>query len=132
MLVFGLWGGVLADRFNIKDLVVVAQVMQAVSAAALAVLALTDVIAAWHVFVAAFVVGLSSTLEQPGRAGIIGQLAGLGIGRFTGQRVRVTPLGVTIIEPDIPRHVRLGLPPRSHRRCQRTDATETVSGVSRG
>ena len=81
VLVFGLWGGVLADRFNVKDLVVVAQVMQAVSAAALAVLALTDVIAAWHVFVAAFVVGLSSTLEQPGRAGIIGQLAGPHLGQ---------------------------------------------------
>lgn len=81
VLLFGLYGGVLADRFNAKWLVVIAQAMTAMSALAMAVLAITDQIQAWHIFLAATWIGIANVIDQPGRARIITALSGRHVGQ---------------------------------------------------
>lgn len=92
ILVFGLFGGVLADKFNAKWLVVLAQAMQALASTVMAVLAITGVIRPWHVFLAATWVGLANVLEQPGRARIITALSG----RFVGQAISLNSVGFQV------------------------------------
>ena len=65
ILLLGLFGGVLADKFNAKWLVVVAAGMQAIAATTLGLLAISDRVEAWHVYVAAAVVGFSNVIDQP-------------------------------------------------------------------
>ncbi len=81
VLLFGLYGGVLADKFNVRGLLAGAQLLQGSGSAMLAILAITGNIAPWHIFVAASITGFASVVEQPARTSMITQLSG----RFVGQ-----------------------------------------------
>jgi MFS family permease len=75
-LVLGPWGGMIADRFAKRRILISCQSMAAVLAAALAVLALSGAIEVWHVYVIAFVLGLVTVLDQPARQVFVHELVG--------------------------------------------------------
>jgi MFS family permease len=75
-LVLGPWGGMMADRFAKRRILIVCQSVAAVLAAALAVLALSGRIEVWHVYVLAFVLGLVTVLDQPARQVFVHELVG--------------------------------------------------------
>lgn len=76
ILVFGLYGGVLADKFNVRHLLLVAQAGNLLVSVGLGILALSGIIAPWHILVAASLTGLLQVVEQPARASMIAQLSG--------------------------------------------------------
>ena len=76
MLFFGLLGGVLVDRFSKRALMVVTQSVFAVLSIGLAVLTLTGVVEAWHVFAIAFATGLVTVVDNPARQVIVSELVG--------------------------------------------------------
>jgi MFS family permease len=75
-LLLGPWGGMIADRFVKRKILILCQSMAAVLAAALAVLALTGAIEVWHVYVIALVLGLVTVLDQPARQVFVNELVG--------------------------------------------------------
>lgn len=66
-LLLGPWGGMVADRFAKRKILILCQSVAAVLAATLATLALTGVIMVWHVYGIALVLGLVTVLDQPAR-----------------------------------------------------------------
>jgi MFS family permease len=77
LLLFGLWAGVLADRYSKRLLLVWAQVLMAASAAALAILTLTDRIELGHIYVLAFVLGAASAVHNPARQAFVNEMVGV-------------------------------------------------------
>lgn len=75
-LVLGPWGGMIADRFAKRRILISCQSMAAVLAAALAGPALSGAIEVWHVYVIAFVLGLVTVLDQPARQVFVHELVG--------------------------------------------------------
>lgn len=76
MLVFGLWGGVLTDRYSKQRLLVITQSCAAGLAALLAVLTLTGVIEVWHVYAISFALGLVTVVDNPARQVFVNELVG--------------------------------------------------------
>jgi MFS family permease len=75
-LPMGLWAGSLADRFDKRRLVLIAQVTLFVQASVLAVLTLTNLVHVWHVMVLAFFAGLAQALDTPARQSFVVELVG--------------------------------------------------------
>ena len=75
-LLLGPWGGMMADRFAKRKILMLCQSVAAVLAAALAVLALTGAIEVWHVYGIALVLGLVTVLDQPARQVFVNELVG--------------------------------------------------------
>jgi MFS family permease len=75
-LLLGPWGGMIADRFAKRKILILCQSIAAVLAAALAALALTGAIQVWHVYVIALVLGLVTVLDQPARQVFVNELVG--------------------------------------------------------
>ncbi|NUS35700.1 MAG: MFS transporter, partial [Pseudarthrobacter sp.] len=75
-LVLGPWGGMVADRFPKRKILILCQSMAAILAAALAALALTGTIQVWHVYAIALVLGLVTVLDQPARQVFVNELVG--------------------------------------------------------
>ncbi|MGI3784873.1 MAG: MFS transporter, partial [Janthinobacterium lividum] len=67
MLLFGLLGGVVADRFPKRTILIVTQSTLALVATSLGVLALTGAVQAWHVYVLATVLGFVTVVDNPTR-----------------------------------------------------------------
>ncbi|PAZ13531.1 MFS transporter [Streptomyces sp. SA15] len=78
MLLFGLYGGVLVDRLRKRPTLLVTQSAMALTAIALAVLTLTGQVQVWHVYVAAFAVGLATVVDNPARQSFVSELVGPG------------------------------------------------------
>jgi MFS family permease len=76
MLFFGLFGGVIVDRYSKRMLMVITQSLFAVLSIGLAVLTLLEVVEAWHVFAIAFVTGLVTVIDNPARQVIVTELVG--------------------------------------------------------
>ena len=76
MLFFGLFGGVIVDRYSKRMLMVITQFLYAVLSIGLAVLALMQIVEAWHVFAIAFVTGLVTVIDNPARQVIVSELVG--------------------------------------------------------
>lgn len=74
MLVFGLWGGVLADRYERRRLLVLTQALRGICAGVLGVLALTDLARPWVVYLLAVLAGMSNAIDNPVRRAFISQL----------------------------------------------------------
>ncbi|MCH7970798.1 MAG: MFS transporter [Chloroflexi bacterium] len=74
MLVLGLFGGVAADMFNRRRLLMVIQVWTLLMHGTMAVLLLTDLLELWHVYVLAFGLGAGIAMNQPVRTSIIPNL----------------------------------------------------------
>ena len=72
------WAGVLADRYPRRRVVIIAQTIALVAAAALAVLVLAGVAEVWHVFAAALLTGVSQAIDGPSRIALLSELVGIG------------------------------------------------------
>jgi MFS family permease len=66
MLLFGLYGGLIVDRYSKRMLLMLTQGTVGLLSVLLAVLALTGAIQVWHVYAIAFLVGLVTT-TRPAR-----------------------------------------------------------------
>jgi MFS family permease len=76
MLLFGLLGGVLVDRFSKRALMMITQGSFAVLSALLAVLTLTGVVQAWHIWAIAFLVGMVTVIDNPARQVFVTEIVG--------------------------------------------------------
>lgn len=74
VLVFSLYGGVLADQVNRWRLLFAAHMLGLAQAVALGLLTLLGVVATWHVLVLALIYGIIHALEMPTRHSFIAQL----------------------------------------------------------
>ncbi|MFE1749532.1 MFS transporter [Streptomyces anandii] len=78
MLLFGLYGGVLVDRLPKRPALLVTQSSMAATGLALAALTLTGHVQVWHVYVAAFAVGLATVVDNPARQSFVSEMVGPG------------------------------------------------------
>lgn len=74
MLVLGLFGGVAADRFERKRLLMIIQIWTMLMHGIMAALLLSGMIELWHVYVLAFGLGAGMAMNQPVRTSIIPNL----------------------------------------------------------
>ncbi|WP_406170685.1 MFS transporter [Streptomyces sp. NBC_00996] len=78
MLLFGLYGGVLVDRLPKRPTLLVTQTAMAITGLALAFLTLSGHVQVWHVYLAAFAVGLATVLDNPARQSFVSEMVGPG------------------------------------------------------
>ena len=78
LLVLGPWMGVFADRWDRRKVLLTTQTLAMVLAFVFAALVQLNVIALWHVFVLATLLGIVSALDFPATQAFIGDLAGMG------------------------------------------------------
>jgi DHA3 family tetracycline resistance protein-like MFS transporter len=71
---FSVFGGVVADRFSKRRIIIVVQGCTAAVMAAVAVLSLTDTIALWHVAAASFAMGAGSAFFYPAYSAYLPQV----------------------------------------------------------
>jgi MFS family permease len=76
MLVFGLYGGLIVDRYSKRMLLMITQGVIGLLAAVLAVLALTHAIQVWQIWAIAFAVGLVVVVDNPTRQVFASELVG--------------------------------------------------------
>ncbi len=76
MLLFGLWGGLFADRYPKRRLLLATQSTMGLQAVALGVLAITHLATVWHVYALAFVLGLVTALDNPARQSFAVEIVG--------------------------------------------------------
>lgn len=69
-------GGILADRYSKRLILMISQGAAGVLAAIMAVLALTGHLQVWHIYVIAFVLGLVVVADQPARQVFVNELVG--------------------------------------------------------
>lgn len=76
MLLFGLYGGVLVDRLPKRRTLLFTQAAMGVTGLVLAALTLTGQVQVWHVYVAAFLVGLATVVDNPARQSFVSEMVG--------------------------------------------------------
>ena len=76
MLLFGAWGGLLADRFPKRSLLIVTQTLMALPALALWALTATGVVTPWMVFALVFVRGAVNSVDNPTRQSFVIEMVG--------------------------------------------------------
>lgn len=76
MLIVGPFGGVLADRWRKRDLLVATQAVQLLLALVLAVLVSTHLVQMWQIYVLAALLGLSSAVDMPVRQAFVMEMVG--------------------------------------------------------
>ena len=77
MLLLSPYGGLIADRFNKRQILKVTQSWLALCAAALGVLAITGVATTEQVYVIAFAFGLGTAFDNPARQSFVSEVAGI-------------------------------------------------------
>jgi MFS family permease len=96
ILLFGAWGGVLADRFDNRKIQVWTQSLYAVLAFALFALDASGVVRVWHVYVLSFLTGMVGAADMPTRQTFYLEMVGpdeltnamsLNTATFTGSRI---------------------------------------------
>jgi MFS family permease len=73
---FGLFAGVLADRFDNRRLMIATQSGSMAVAIALAALALSGAAEVWHLYALALLAGIAQVFDSPGRHALVYQLVG--------------------------------------------------------
>lgn len=76
MLVGGAWGGLIADRFPKRRLLIATQTAMAIPAVALFALTVTDAIALWMLMALIFVRGAVNAVDNPARQAFLVELVG--------------------------------------------------------
>ena len=76
VLFFSLHGGKFADRFDKRKVLVLTNIVGGAASLALGVLVMTDLIALWHVFVLAAVLGISTAIDAPVRQAFTTEVVG--------------------------------------------------------
>ncbi|MDP9119058.1 MAG: MFS transporter, partial [Actinomycetota bacterium] len=107
VLLFGVWAGSIADRFDKRRILVWSNAGYAVLAAVQFALVATDVVQIWMVFVIAFLTGLILAIEPPTRQSFYVELVGerhitnaisLNSAVFTGTRILGGAIAGTMID----------------------------------
>lgn len=75
-LLFGMIGGLLADRFPKRKILRFTQIGMSAVASTLACLTLAGWVAPWHVYVLAFVLGMVTALDNPTRQSFVNEMVG--------------------------------------------------------
>ncbi len=70
------FGGLIADRFPKRRVLQCTQVAMGLTAAALAVLDLSGVVQAWHVYLLAFLFGVAGAIDNPARQSFVVEMVG--------------------------------------------------------
>ncbi|MGI8457755.1 MAG: MFS transporter [Propionibacteriaceae bacterium] len=76
VLIFGLFGGVIADRFPKRRILMVTQTTAALLAVSLGTLTLSGHVAAWHVYLIACLLGFVTVVDNPTRQVFVSELVG--------------------------------------------------------
>ena len=76
LMFFGLFGGVIADFFNKKILIIISQIITFSGALVMTFLLLFDLLQLWHVYVAIFIPGVSWALDMPSRRALVMDILG--------------------------------------------------------
>jgi len=76
VLLFGLLGGLVADRYPKRRILMVTQSVAATAALTLGTLALTGAVQAWHVYLIAVVLGFVTVVDNPTRQVFVSELVG--------------------------------------------------------
>ena len=106
MGLFGAFLGAIAERMDRRRALLLVVLSQIVTSAAIAVLAMLDAVAVWHLAVASFMNGIAWTSDNPVRRAMIGQVAGparmgvamsLDVATSNGSRVLGPMLGGTLL-----------------------------------
>jgi len=101
-----LFAGVIADRVNKRDFLFATQMLAMLQATILALLVVTDSVELWHVYVLAFVLGVSNAFDLPTRQSFVVEIVGrddlvnavsLNSGMFNGARLIGPAVGGFII-----------------------------------
>jgi MFS family permease len=73
-LLFGAWGGVIADRFDKRHVMLCTQTAMAAVAALLAVVDLSGVVELWMLYVLVFALGMALAVDNPTRQSFVAEL----------------------------------------------------------
>ena len=76
IILFSLVGGVVADRMNRRNLLLMSQYVQMTTAFILTVLVVTDVVRVWHILCLSFVVGTAQAFGGPAYQALLPTLVG--------------------------------------------------------
>jgi MFS family permease len=76
MLLFGLYGGVIADRYSKRKILLTTQVVMGVLGLALAALTLSGYVQVWHVYAIAFLLGMVTVVDNPTRQAFVVEMVG--------------------------------------------------------
>jgi MFS family permease len=75
-LLLSLWGGMIADRYSKRRILMVTQTVMGGLALILGVLALTHTVQIWHVYALAFGLGLATVVDNPTRQAFAAEMVG--------------------------------------------------------
>lgn len=76
LLLLGLWGGVLADRYSKRRLLMITQASMGLQALVLGTLTVTGAVEVWHVYALAFGLGLATAFDNPTRQTFVLEMVG--------------------------------------------------------
>jgi MFS family permease len=76
LLLFSLWGGMIADRYPKRRVLMVTQAAMGGLALVLGVLAVTGVVRPWHIYLLAFGLGLATVVDNPTRQSFAIEMVG--------------------------------------------------------
>ena len=76
MLLFGPYGGVLADRYRKRIILMWTQLAMGFTGLAIGLLVVTGTAQLWHAYVAAFCLGIASAVDAPARQAFVSELVG--------------------------------------------------------
>src|SRR5579859_6138624 len=76
LLLFGLWGGMIADRYPKRQVLLVTQGAMGGLALVLGVLAATGAVQPWHIYLLAFGLGLATVVDNPTRQSFAIEMVG--------------------------------------------------------
>lgn len=74
VLLFGLWGGVIADRFPKKRLLFITQFLSMICAFTLGILTLLNIVNVYHIAILALSLGIIATVDMPTRQSLAVEL----------------------------------------------------------
>ncbi|HVC40640.1 MAG TPA: MFS transporter [Candidatus Saccharimonadales bacterium] len=78
VLILGPYGGVIADRVDKRQLMIVLQSLMGVQALVLGILVVTHVVVFWEICALAVVLGLNNCFENPARQSFVREMVGAG------------------------------------------------------
>lgn len=76
MLLFGLYGGVIADRYPKRQLLLFTQTAMGLCGLSLAVLTLSGHVQVWQVYLIAFLLGMVTVVDNPSRQSFVSEMVG--------------------------------------------------------
>ncbi|MBK5219653.1 MAG: MFS transporter [Thermoleophilia bacterium] len=76
MLLFGAWGGLIADRMSKRRLLLITQTLMVIPAVGLLTVTATGVVVPWMVFLGVFLMGLVNAVDNPTRQSFVIEMVG--------------------------------------------------------